>query len=95
MSFLTPLYILGLAAISLPILFHLIRRTPRGRKAFSSLMFLSASPPRLTRRSRLDNLLLLLLRALAIGLLALGFSRPFFREAVNLTLGHADPSFPN
>jgi hypothetical protein len=88
-SFLTPLYILGLAAISLPILFHLIRRTPRGRKAFSSLMFLSASPPRLTRRSRLDNLLLLLLRALAIGLLALGFSRPFFREAVNLTLDDA------
>ena len=48
-------YLGGLAAISLPLLFHLIRRTPRGRQAFSSLMFLSPSPPRLTRRSRLDH----------------------------------------
>ena len=89
MSFLTPLYFLGLAAVSLPILFHLIRRTPRGRLPFSSLMFLSPSPPRLTRRSRLDNLLLLFLRALAVCLLALAFARPFLREAVNLSLNDA------
>ena len=62
MSFLTPLYILGLAAISLPVLFHLIRRTPKGVQPFSSLMFVKPTPPRLTRRSRLDQLLLLLLR---------------------------------
>ena len=63
MSFLTPLTSLGLLAIAAPIVFHLIRRTPRGEVPFSSLMFLSPSPPRLTRRSRLDHLLLLLLRA--------------------------------
>ena len=81
MGFLTPLYIAGILGVSLPLLFHLIRRTPRGRTAFSSLMFLEASPPRLTRRSRLDHLLLLLLRALALILLALAFARPFLREA--------------
>ncbi|MFH1918990.1 MAG: BatA domain-containing protein, partial [Planctomycetota bacterium] len=81
MSFLTPLYIAGLLAVSLPVVFHLIRRSPRGRFAFSSLMFLSPSPPRLTRRSRLDNLLLFLLRAVALGLLALAFARPFLRES--------------
>ena len=58
MSFLAPLFALGIGAVTLPILLHLIRRTPRGRHEFSSLMFLSPSPPRLTRRSRLDNLLL-------------------------------------
>ena len=63
MSFLTPLYILGIAAISLPILFHLIRRTPKGVQPFGSLMFVTPSPPRVTRRSRLDQILLLLLRA--------------------------------
>ena len=63
MSFLTPLYILGLAAVAAPIVFHLIRRSPRGEVPFSSLMFLSPTPPRLTRRSRLDHWLLLLLRA--------------------------------
>jgi hypothetical protein len=62
MSFLTPLYIAGLLAVSLPLVLHLVRRAPRGRFTFSSLMFLSPSPPRLTRRSRLDHLLLLLLR---------------------------------
>lgn len=82
MSFLAPLYLLGLAAVSLPIFFHLIRRTPRGQMLFSSLMFLTPSPPRLTKRSRLDNILLLLLRAAAIILLAFAFCRPFFRQSV-------------
>ena len=80
MSLLMPLYIAGLAAISLPLLFHLIRRSPRGQVVFSSLMFLSRSPPRLTRRSRLDQWLLLLLRALAILLLVIAFARPFLRS---------------
>ncbi len=60
MSFLTPLYILGALAIAAPIVLHLIRRTPKGEVPFSSLMFLAPTPPRLTRRSRLDNILLLL-----------------------------------
>ncbi|MEX2317880.1 MAG: BatA domain-containing protein [Pirellulales bacterium] len=80
MSLLTPLYVLGLLAVSLPIVFHLIRRAPRGDFDFSSLMFLSPSPPRLTRRSRLDHLLLLLLRGIVIGLLAFAFARPFLRQ---------------
>lgn len=80
MSLLTPLYALGLLVVSLPLVFHLIRRMPRGRFAFSSLMFLRPSPPRLTRKSRLDNLLLLLLRALALILIVLAFARPFSRE---------------
>ena len=83
---LTPLYIAGLATITLPIIFHLIRRTPRGHTEFSSLMFLSPSPPRLTRRSRIDNWLLLLLRALALILIAMAFSRPFQREHGDATV---------
>ncbi len=83
---LAPVYLGGLAAISLPLLFHLIRRTPRGRKAFSSLMFLSPSPPRVTRRSRLDHLLLLFVRAAILALLAFAFARPFFRASALLPL---------
>ena len=81
MSFLTPLYFLGLAAVAAPIVFHLIRRSPKGEVPFSSLMFLTATPPRLTRRSRLDHWLLLALRAAALALLAFAFARPFLREA--------------
>jgi len=86
MSFLAPLYILGTLGLALPVLLHLIRRTPRGQLRFSSLMFLAPTPPRLTRRSRLDNLLLLLLRCAALTLLALAFARPFLREAAELIL---------
>lgn len=86
MGLLAPLYLLGLAALSFPVLFHLIRRTPRGRQVFSSLMFLSPTPPRLTRRSRLDQILLLLMRLAALGLLVFAFTRPFLRESALLSV---------
>ena len=81
MSFLTPLYMAGLAAVTLPILFHMIRRTPKGKVPFSTLMFLEPSPPRVTKRSAIEHWLLLLLRAAAVILLAIAFSRPFLRMA--------------
>ncbi|MGV3486380.1 MAG: BatA domain-containing protein [Planctomycetaceae bacterium] len=80
MSFLAPLYVLGALGIGFPIVFHLIRRQPRGQQRFSSLMFLKPTPPTLTRRSRLDHWPLLLLRALALILLAAAFARPFLRS---------------
>lgn len=78
MSFLFPLYLLGAAAIALPILLHLRRRPPKEHMEFGSLMFLTKSPERVTRRTRLEHLVLLALRCLAIVLLALAFGRPFF-----------------
>ncbi len=80
MNFLAPLFLAGAAAIALPIFFHLIRRTTRDRLPFSSLRFLKPSPPRMNRRSRLENLFLLLLRCAALALLAAGFARPFLRN---------------
>jgi hypothetical protein len=83
MSFLAPLFLIGALAVALPILFHLIRRTTRERTVFSSLLFLLPTPPRLTRRSKLENILLLALRCAALGLLALGFARPFLKRPVS------------
>ena len=80
MSFLTPFFLLGGLAIAGPILYHLVRRTTRERLRFSSLMFLLPSPPRLSKRHRVEHWLLLLLRCLALALLALGFARPFFKQ---------------
>ncbi len=87
MNFLTPLYLLGALAIVAPIIFHLIRQTPRGELPFSSIMFLEPSPPRVTQRSRIDHWLLLLLRAAALALLALAFARPFWRAVAEVDLG--------
>jgi hypothetical protein len=83
MNFLAPLFLIGGLAVALPVVFHLIRRTTRERKSFSSLMFLLPSPPRLTRRSRLEHLLLLLLRCGVLCLLALGFARPYIKKALD------------
>ncbi len=79
MNFLAPLFLLGAFAIAAPVIFHLIRRTTREKTRFSSLLFLKPDPPRLTQRSRIENWLLLLLRAAALALLALAFARPFLR----------------
>jgi hypothetical protein len=84
MSALAWLFGLGFLALAGPLLFHLIRRTPKGEVPFSSLMFLRPTPPRLTRRSRLDNLLLLALRMTAVALIAAAFMRPFFNSSVKL-----------
>jgi len=82
MSFLYPLFLAGIAAISLPIILHMIRRNTRKRVTFSSLMFLRTTVPRFRSRSRLENLPLLILRCLILCLLAFAFSRPFFLRAV-------------
>src|SRR5688500_5578180 len=80
MDFLTPLFLAGAAAVALPIVFHLIRKTTNEKTIFSSLRFLFPTPPEVTRRSRLDNILLLLLRCGVLCLLALGFARPYLLQ---------------
>jgi hypothetical protein len=81
MNFLSPFFLMGALAVAGPIIFHLIRRTTREVKPFSTLMFLQPTPPRVTSKSRIENLWLLLLRCLVLLALALGFARPFFRES--------------
>lgn len=81
MTFLFPLYLLGALAIALPVYLHLRRQPPRDQVDFGSLMFLEKTPvPHSKRRVRVEDLLLLFLRCLALLLLALIFGRPFIRE---------------
>ncbi len=80
MSFLNPLFLLGLAAVAAPIIVHLVRRTKAPRVEFPSLMFVRLVPQRTIRRRRLHNLLLLALRCLAFLLLVLAFIRPYLGD---------------
>ena len=80
MSFLTPLFFLGVAALAAPILVHLVRRTRARRVQFPALVFVRQVPQRTIRRRTLQNLLLLLLRCLAILLIVIAFARPFFNR---------------
>jgi len=78
MSFLTPLFFLGVAALAAPILVHLVRRTRARRVQFPALVFVRQVPQRTIRRRTLHNILLMLLRCLAILLIVIAFTRPFF-----------------
>lgn len=78
MSFLNPLFLLGMAALAAPILVHLVRRSRAKRVEFPSLMFVRRVPQRTMRRKQLHNLLLLAMRCLALLLLILAFTRPYF-----------------
>ncbi len=89
-NFLTPLYLIGLAALAGPLILHLIRRQPREDQVFSSLMFLTPSPRRVSKKSRIDNWLLLLLRAAVLALVAFAFARPFLPAASDITFATPD-----
>ncbi|MEZ4425744.1 MAG: BatA domain-containing protein [Gemmatimonadota bacterium] len=77
MSFLTPWFLAGLAAVAVPIIVHLIQRDRKTVVRFPSLMFLERIPFRSVRRQTIRNWPLFLLRLAAIVLLALAFARPF------------------
>ncbi len=80
-SLLAPLFLAGLAAIAVPILVHLSARDRRDVVRFPSLKFLTRLPYRQARRQRLRHRRLFALRALALTLLVLAFTRPLFEGA--------------
>ena len=66
----------GLGALSLPILIHLWHRRRVVEVPFSTLRFLKAIAARTSRSSKVENLLLLLLRCLLFALVILAAARP-------------------
>src|SRR5262249_61478186 len=78
MAFINPFFLFGLLAATIPIVVHLVRRTRAPRFEFPSLMFIRQIEQKTIRRRKLRNLWLLALRCLALLLLALAFSRPYF-----------------
>src|SRR5229473_1039221 len=80
MAFLTPFFLLGLSAIAIPVLIHLIQREKKRVIEFPSLMFVRRIPYQSVRRRRIRHWALLLLRAAAIALIVAAFARPFVRQ---------------
>ncbi|OLD12241.1 MAG: hypothetical protein AUJ01_16485 [Acidobacteria bacterium 13_1_40CM_3_65_5] len=80
MGFLTPLFLVGLSALAIPVLIHLIQRERKRVVEFPSLMFVRRIPYQSVRRRRIRHWALLMLRAAAVALIVLAFARPFFRR---------------
>lgn len=91
MSFLAPLFLIALAGLAAPVLFHLTRQERGKPLAFPSLMFLERIPFRERSRLRLRHLALLLLRLAALALIVFAFARPFVRGGRLAAVGGAGP----
>ncbi len=88
-SFLQSYFLFALAAVSLPFLIHLLNKRKSKRIRFSTLVFLKQLQQKKMRRLKLRQLLLLLLRALIIGMFVLAFSRPTMKSQ-SFLLGQAN-----
>jgi hypothetical protein len=80
MGFLAPWALAGLAAVTLPLWLHLLRKHKTTPLPFSSLMFFERRTQSSIKHRRLQYLLLLALRAAVLALLALAFARPFLES---------------
>jgi hypothetical protein len=78
LTFLVPAFLAGLAALAIPVVLHLLNRERKEAIRFPSLMFVRRIPYRSIRRKSLRHPWLLLLRCIALALMAAAFSRPFF-----------------
>jgi hypothetical protein len=84
MSFLAPGFALFAALFVVPILIHLIGRSRAKTKKFAAIELLLRSERRVATRTRLRQLLLLAVRALAIAAVPLILARPFFEAESDL-----------
>ncbi|MGJ8634542.1 MAG: BatA domain-containing protein [Luteolibacter sp.] len=77
MTFLNSIFLWGALAASVPILIHLFSRKRKVVIPWGAMQFLMEKPPRKKAKFlKLNELILLLLRILAVILLALAFARP-------------------
>ncbi|MBL8899843.1 MAG: BatA domain-containing protein [Planctomycetes bacterium] len=80
MHFLHPLLAVGALLFLGPLIIHLLNRQRFQKVPWGAMRFLLAAHKRTRRRVRLQNLLLLLLRCLAVALLAFGLARLFVKD---------------
>src|ERR1700674_1639869 len=76
MSFLAPVYLLLAAGIAVPLLIHLMRRRIGARVDFPAARYLARAEKEHSRTLKIRNLLLMLLRVLALLAIATAAARP-------------------
>ena len=76
MSFLNPIMLAGLVAVSVPIIIHLLNRRRFQKVVWAAMRFLKLSVEQNQRRMKIEDLILLLLRCLLLALLAVALARP-------------------
>jgi hypothetical protein len=83
MQFLYPNFLWGLLAIGVPVFIHLLQMRRPQRVLFTNTGFIKAVELTTVRRRRLQELLVLLLRVLAVVFLIVAFCQPFITAKEN------------
>jgi hypothetical protein len=81
MGFLNPLLLFGLAAVSVPIIIHLLNRRKFQKVVWAAMRFIQTSVEKNQKRMRIEDMILLALRCLLLALLALALARPAFKDS--------------
>lgn len=92
MSFLEPLFLVGLLAAGLPLLVHLFNRRKAVRREFPALALLMESNKRTARSIKVRQWLLMALRIGALALLALAMAKPFCLSEQGVTSAERMPT---
>ena len=88
--FLTPLFLLAAAVgASVPLLLHLMQNKRKEQLPFPTIRFLKLAEKHSSRKIRLENFLLWLLRTLIMALLGMAFAMPMIRRSGLDWLGDA------
>ena len=81
MSFLHPLFLIALAGIAVPVLIHLLRRKKSRPVSWAAMRFLRQAAEVRKKRVKLEDLLLMLLRCLALAVVVIALARPWWGAA--------------
>src|SRR5471032_683440 len=79
MQFVHPFFLLGLSAIAVPVVIHLVYKIKARQVDFPTIRFLREVDRKVARRQKLQELLLLLLRCLTLFLLIMALAGPAWK----------------
>jgi len=79
MTFLSPLFLIGISAFTLPLIIHLIFKKKAKVVPFPSIVFLREIDREVVRKKRFEEILVMILRMLVLILFALFLSKPVLK----------------
>lgn len=82
MSFLSAVFLWGLPLVSVPVIIHLLHRRRRDIIQWGAMRFLVEATTRRRRVWRIEDLLLMLLRAAVVAVVVLALARPLLQSAL-------------
>lgn len=87
MNFLFPTFLIGLAAIAIPIIIHLFNFRKYKKVYFTNVQFLKELKQESDSKSKLKELLILAMRVLAVACLVFAFAQPFIPSKTKTVQG--------